>query len=192
MLGFPKHGVLARLAAMKRRCRNGKRHPRRLDMTGVPSPVDPERPARRSCCARTEPVRGRRERGVEWLLGVSHDRERGDFAEARMAQLGVSVIEPGAFLTRVFKARPDETGRAVRQAVEDLRSPPYSLEESLWALRAHGARTMVDSLASKWGVIPAKKPANEKGRKRDTRRAKKRRALSPAPTDSLESGPRHG
>jgi predicted Zn-dependent protease len=80
-----------------------------------------------------------------------------DFAPKQMGSLGVRVMTSGKFLDDAYLAEPDTVERAVRQAVRDLKAPPYSLEELLFSLREQRATTMVKALAAKLGVSPKAK-----------------------------------
>jgi hypothetical protein len=78
------------------------------------------------------------------VLVVSSNTRHLAVADAR--KLGIEVIKAGAFLDRLFEADPQRTGQAVAKAVNDLKQPPYSMEEMLAALRLHGAKATADGL----------------------------------------------
>ena len=89
-----------------------------------------------------------------------------DLAKGPMRKLGVRVITSGAFLDEVYAAEPDAAERAIQQAVKDLKNPPYTVAELLFALKAGGAKELVTGLSTRWAVIPTKHdhPAKGKGR----------------------------
>lgn len=89
------------------------------------------------------------------------------FAKGEMGKLGVRVVKAGAFLDTVYGEHPAETERAVQRAISDLTAPPYTPAELLAALEGHGARQMVEGLAARWSIVPAKRAAaNRRVRKR--------------------------
>src|SRR5205814_6347327 len=84
------------------------------------------------------------------------------FAKRDMAAQGVTVLKAGAFLDVVHAAHPLQTELAALKTVKDLTDPPYTRAELLAALRGHGAKELVDTLAAKWDVVPMKRTANAK------------------------------
>jgi hypothetical protein len=79
-----------------------------------------------------------------------------------MATRGVTVLKAGAFLDVVHAEQPVQAEQAVLKALKDLTDPPYSRAELLAALRRHGANQLVDALATKWGVMPARRSTGTK------------------------------
>lgn len=159
VLGFPKPSVLRRLAAMQRCCPEWRVTFSDIDLAAVPPGVDAKD---RHVAAAALALRRHadEEADTESLCEVFLVTENtADLAEEPMARAGVKVTRPGAFLDLVCSSHPAETEDAVAQAVRDLKHPPYTAAELLWALQAHGARTLVQTLAAKWGVVPVKQDA---------------------------------
>lgn len=80
-----------------------------------------------------------------------------DFAKEEMQGLGIQVLRSGDFLNMAFRAEPRTVERAIDQVVLDLKAPPYTLAELLFALREQGANEVVDALAATRGVTPKRK-----------------------------------
>jgi hypothetical protein len=156
VLGFPKTSVLRRLAAMQRCCPEWRVSFSNIDLAAVPSEVDSKDhhvAAAALALRRYADEEADSETPCDVILVTDNTA---DLAEVPMARCGVTVMRPGTFLDLICDSHPAETEEAVLQAVRDLRHPPYTAPELLWALRAHGARTLVDTLAAKWGVVPVK------------------------------------
>ena len=78
------------------------------------------------------------------VLFVSDNTRHLAVADAR--KLGMDVIKAGSFLDRLFEADPQRTSHAIAKALNDLKKPPYSMQEMLAALRLHGAKATADGL----------------------------------------------
>ena len=128
-----------------------------MDFSAVPKQVDPkDRHAVDEDVDDDEP-------GQTYDVILVTDNIR-DLAQKQMAKLGVRVMRSGAFLNDVYKAQPDAAMRAVLQAAKDLKKPPYTVPELLYALREQGAKTLVAQMAKVLGVTPVAKDL-AKGRK---------------------------
>jgi hypothetical protein len=144
-----------RLGAMKRRCPEWEVFVSETDFSDVPDEVDEkDRHVAAAALALRNSIEGD-EDPFDVLIVTDNIK---DLAPEQMANLGVRVMTSGDFLNEVFTAEPAAMERAIDQAVRDLRSPPYTLQELLFALREQGAHLMVDGVAATRGVIPKRKP----------------------------------
>lgn len=144
-----------RLRAMKQRCPEWEVFTSAVDFSNVPDEVDEKD---RHVAAAALALRHSAEDGDEPFDVLIVTDNIKDLAPREMAELGVRVMTSGDFLNEAFTAEPAATERAIDRAVCDLKSPPYTLEELLFALRDQGAHLMVEGLASKRGVTPKRQP----------------------------------
>lgn len=143
-----------RLMAMKRRCPEWEVPLSALHFSKIPKQVDPKD---RHVAAAALSLRhnvGEDDAPFDVLLVTDNTK---DFASEMMATLGVRVITSGEFLDEAFGAEPDSVERAIDQAVRDLKTPPYTLEELLFALRKQGAHKLANGIARTRGVTPRRK-----------------------------------
>lgn len=121
-----------------------------VDFSAVPEEVDPkDRHAVHEDAQDDEP-------GQTYDVILLTDNIK-DLAKKQMAKLGVRVMRSGAFLNDVYKAEPDAATRAVLQAASELKIPPYTVPELLYALREQGAKTLAAQMAKVLGVTPVAK-----------------------------------
>lgn len=80
-----------------------------------------------------------------------------DFAIRQMADLGVRIMKSGQFLNLAYLSEPYAVEAAIDQAVKDLKAPPYTLAELLFALGEHGAEVLVEKMSANRGIKPVKK-----------------------------------
>lgn len=156
--------ALNRLRAMKARCPEWEVFMTSVDFSAVPEEVDPkDRHVAAAALALRHAVDQDAqddEPGQTYDVILVTDNIK-DLAKKQMAKLGVRVMRSGAFLNDVYKAEPDAATRAVLQAAKDLKKPPYTVPELLYALREQGAKTLAAQMAKVLGVTPvAKEPAD--------------------------------
>ncbi|WPB55458.1 hypothetical protein [Xylophilus sp. GOD-11R] len=154
VFGLSATAAERRLSAMKRRCPDWELFASTLDASMVPGRVDEK--DRHVAAAALTLRRSADEDGDAFDVLLVTDNVK-DFAPGRMGALGVRVMTSGQFLDEAFAARPDAVERALDRAVRDLRAPPYSLEELLFALQEQGARSLTRAIADKRRVVPRKK-----------------------------------
>ena len=79
-------------------------------------------------------------------------------AAEHMAELGIEVITPGAFIDLLFQAAQDRVAEALEKTVCDLKTPPYTKADLLGALSLHGAKATAKYLGKAWDVsVPLSK-----------------------------------
>lgn len=102
------------------------------------------------------------EEGLEYDVILLTENVK-DFAKKQMKRLGVRVLRPGQFLDvdEAFDADPDAVARAVTQAAEELKKPPYTVAELLYVLREDGAKRLVAGMSNALGVRPVAKEASD-------------------------------
>jgi hypothetical protein len=167
--GVSETAAQGRLSAMKRRCPEWQIPMSSVDFTNVPGKVDEKD---RHVAAAALALRHSADEATEDdepalvydVLLVTDNVV--DLAKGPMRKLGVRVITSGAFFDEVYAAEPAAAERAIQQAVKDLKNPPYTVAELLFALKAGGAKELVTELSTRWTVIPTKHdhPAKGKGR----------------------------
>ena len=148
-----------RLRAMKRRCPEWEVFMTSADFAAVPSDVDmKDRHVAAAALALRHSAAEEEEDGVgdDYDILLVTDNVK-DMAKRPMAALGVKVMRAGAFLNACYRADSKACERAVQQAVSDLKAPPYTAAELLYALRGQGATTLVSGLAKTWNVVPTKR-----------------------------------
>jgi len=75
-----------------------------------------------------------------------------------MAELGIKVVTPGAFIDLLFQAAQDRVAEALGQTVCDLKTPPYTKADLLGSLSLHGAKATVKHFSKAWDVsVPRSK-----------------------------------
>ena len=163
--GFEKSRAQRRLLAMKARCPEWEVFMASADFAAVPAEVDEkDRHVAAAALALRHAVDGDIEAdapGQSYSVLLVTDNVR-DMARKQMAALGVRVMRSGTFLDAVYKADPRAATRAVMRAAQDLKSPPYSVAELLYALRSQGAKTLVAQMSKALAVTLVKKPAMPK------------------------------
>lgn len=158
--GIAEARAQGRLCAMKARCPEWEVYMTSADFAAVPSEVDIKD---RHVAAAALALRHAVDKDIEAdQAGQTYDvilvtDNVKDLARKEMARLGVRVMRSGPFLNAVYKANPAATTRAVQQATKDLKAPPYTVEELLFALRAQGASTLVAQMSKALGVAPGRK-----------------------------------
>lgn len=80
-----------------------------------------------------------------------------DLAKVEMATLNVKVVTSGSFLNQVWRFNPEASAQAVIRAAKDLKKPPYTVPELLFALRRQKATSFVDGVAKRLGVVPVER-----------------------------------
>lgn len=143
----------SRLMAMKKRCPEWEIELSNADFTQVPSSVDS---GDRHVAAAAIAVRNLpdSDRNAKVLLVTENLR---DMAPTAMARLGIQVLRPGAFLDELYMAFSKPTTRAVLRAAGDLKNPPYTVAELLFALKRQGAKALAAGMAEALQVKPVKK-----------------------------------
>jgi hypothetical protein len=158
--------ALNRLRAMKARCPEWEVFMTSADFSAVPEEVDPKDrhvaaaalALRHAVCADAEDD----EPGQTYDVILVTDNIK-DMAKNQLAKLGVRVMRSGTFLNEVYEAEPHAATHAVLRAAKDLKKPPYSVPELLFALQEQGAKTLVTQMAKLLGVTPvAKEPGGPK------------------------------
>lgn len=172
--GVSEAAANARLIAMKRRCPEWEIPMSSVDFNKVPKQVDEK--DRHVAAAALALRHAANEDAEDDAPRTQYDvclitDNVVDLAKRQMAVLGVRVLRSGAFINEVYEAEPTAAERAVLQAVQDLKNPPYTLAELLFALRAQGAKPMVAQLAKKWKVEPQKRETLTKRRGRKAKNA---------------------
>lgn len=148
-----------RLGAMKARCPAWEVHMSSAAFSAVPEQVDAKD---RHVAAAAIALRHAIDEDIEddepdrtYDVILVTDNVK-DLARKQMAMLGIRVLRPGAFLDEAYKAEPGAATRAVLQAAQDLKKPPYTVEELLHALREQGAKTLVAQIAKALGITPVR------------------------------------
>ena len=160
--GFSEGATLKRLGAMKKRCPEWAVIPAVAALALVPDKVDvKDRHVAAAALTLRQYADEDNEEGTLSTVYLVTDNTR-HFAKQDMAVQGVTVLKAGAFLDVIHAAQPVQAEQAVLKAVKDLTDPPYSRAELLAALRRHGANQLVDALATKWGVMPARRSTSTK------------------------------
>lgn len=157
--GIERAKVARRLLAMKARCPEWEVFMSSADFDDVPGQVDVKD---RHVAAAALALRHAADRDIGDDEGRGYDvilltDNVKDFAKIQMARLGVRVLRPGQFLDEAFHADPEAMSRAVSQAANELRKPPYTLAELLHVLGEAGARRLVAGLGK--AVKPVAKKA---------------------------------
>ena len=158
--GVPLGKAQNRLRAMKARCPEWEVPMSAVDFAGVPGKVDQKD---RHVAAAALALRHAAEMDVEedepdqtyGVILVSENIK--DMAKKPMASRGVQVMRVGEFLNEVYKAEPEATKRAVCQAANDLKKPPYTVPELLYVLRQVGAKTLVSKMSKDLNLTPVQK-----------------------------------
>lgn len=70
-----------------------------------------------------------------------------DMAKKPMGRLGVRVMRIGQFLNEAYTADRDAVKRAVAQAAQELKHPPYTVTELLRVLEKMGATELVAGIS---------------------------------------------
>jgi hypothetical protein len=180
--GIAPAKVESRLRAMKARCPEWEVLLCDADWAGVPKGVDAkDRHVAAAALALRHAV-GRIADEDEHRPGNACDvilvsENTRDMATRQMAKLGVRVLRAGAFLNEVCDAQPEATKRAIHRAANDLKKPPYTVQELLDVLRQAGADTLVAHLSAAPALTPPAAPdrAAPTSPARQTRRSGKSR-----------------
>ncbi len=148
-----------RLLAMKARCPEWEVFMTSADFSAVPKQVDQKdrHVAAAAIALRHAADKDREDEPNQQYDVILVTDNVKDFAKKQMAKLGVRVVRSGAFLNEVYAAESEATTRAVLQAAKDLKKPPYTVPELLYALRSQGAKTLVAQMAKALGVTPVAK-----------------------------------
>lgn len=149
-----------RLRAMKARCPEWEVLMSSADFEAVPEKVDEKD---RHVAAAALALRHAAdqdtaddEEGVEYDVVLLTENVK-DFAKKQMKRLGVRVLLPGQFLDEAFDADPEAVTRAVLQAANELKKPPYTVAELLYVLQQEGAKRLVASMSENLKVKPVAK-----------------------------------
>jgi hypothetical protein len=149
-----------RLRAMKARCPEWEVHMSSTAFSTVPEQVDAKD---RHVAAAAIALRHAIDEDIEddepgqtYDVIIVTDNVK-DLAKKQMAELGVRVLRPGAFLDEAYGAEPVATTRAVLRAAKDLTKPPYTVGELLHALSEQGARKLATQMAIELGINPTKR-----------------------------------
>lgn len=67
-----------------------------------------------------------------------------------MAQLGVTVCTPGAFIDLLCTRHPDALERALLRTIRSLKAPPLTPGQMLGALHVHGATSAAQFMSARW------------------------------------------
>lgn len=165
---YSETGAANRLRAMKARCRDWEVFMSSADFRAVPAQVDAkDRHVAAAAIALRHAVdtdAAEDPPGTCYDVLLITDNVK-DLAKKQMSKLGVRVMRAGAFLNEVYAAQPDATTRAVLQAAKDLKNPPYTVAELLFALRKQGAKTLVAQMSKALGVKPVEKAKPAKASK---------------------------
>jgi hypothetical protein len=158
--GIPLEKAQRRLDAMKARCPEWEVAMTSADFEAVPRKVDPkDRHVAAAALALRHAADKDTENDDEPFDVILVTDNIKDLAKQPMKRLGVRVMRAGQFLDEAYKTQPEATTRAVLQAAEELKKPPYTVAELLYVLQAEGAAKLVAGLGKSLGIAPVAKAA---------------------------------
>jgi hypothetical protein len=69
-------------------------------------------------------------------------------AAKQMLTHGIIVIKPGPFIDLLYQNVPSKVVRAMKHVINDLKDPPYTVNQLIAVLKLHGAKQTAAALAA--------------------------------------------